>query len=388
MFAVYLSVNPSHASTLLDFQQVMSYTHYSEAEGEELSHASGTEYVHIDILVERITREVVKGNISSVCKCSAWKDEQFVKQWVRFITCEPNTIPSSLLKILVEAVFCSKEQQNIRGYSVISSSGLETNLLASLIKTEMIVAVTILLGHKTLQGYLKQSNTWMQILQRALEIACEKNGNINLDVIQAILKSQCGEKRKQLYGSRALIQALIHSDVECARLLLQDTRISPTCVFDGGYFHCLVKSDVPFADFRMLCDALLEKGADINQKNKHLSSITPIFQCIMKAIDFDSEHILSTLDRLVCLVEMGADIHATIDPSEENIVAFAIGTLTSEQCLQVLSKLFELKANFEHVNNSNMNAIHALCKKAPANQTIEILSYLIAIVVDASHRTK
>ena len=370
---VYLSVNPVHAAELLSFQEIMSYTHFENGENVQVEvNKSVLLPLPSDIFVEKVTEEILAGNIETACKCKAWNDQTFTSVWIRYITCESNKIPSCLLKVILKEIFCSKD----KNCSAIDKS--HSHLLGTLIKFHLKFAVVTMLENKILQEKLKSIPGWFGILQQVLRIACTDCGRFDTDIIRSIFNSQRGEDGLMMNGSLCLSDALKHSKTDVALMLLQETVINPhNDTAFGGYFHDLVNSDIMSNDFDKLCSALLDKGANINQRDK-TQNISPLFRCVLKSNMQDTD-----LDRLVCLVSKGADIYATISNGGTNIVIFALDKLTSEQCLHVLPKLRELGANFSYVTYYKMNALHFLWKN-PDSHCLELLNYLIDNGVDAS----
>ena len=94
---VYISLNPFHATKLLDFQQILTH----------MSKPTVNVKLPENELAERITIELLAGNVDSVSTCSSWHDPTFVDEWIKFITMtfESSRLPSSLSKFLLRAIF-------------------------------------------------------------------------------------------------------------------------------------------------------------------------------------------------------------------------------------------------------------------------------------------
>ena len=292
------------------------------------------------------------------------------------------SIPDCMLSVFLKKIFCSKDKT----HKYFEKQILQTNLLANLLKCNMKVAVVSLLENELLQKKIHKFPIWADILQKGLDIACTNYlSKIDFDIKQSVLKSYRNDNDRRLNGSYALTQVLQYSKADCAKLLLQDTEINPNYTENcGGYFHALVNSDIGLADFQALCRCLLGKGVDVNQKARKsfyaYEEIPPIMRVVYNMTSQDIE-----LDRLDCLVENGADIHATVSSNSSNVVAVAIENLPSEKNVHVLPKLFALGANFQNVNNNRDNALHILFNKVQDSHFQELVNYLIGVGVDISH---
>ena len=381
---VYISVNPAHAAELLSFQQIVSYTKLGVSDTNSEKQNVSVARLPTYILVEKITKEVLNGNIKSVCNCRAWYDATFIDAWLSYIICENQKVPNCLLTKMLEGTFSTTENNAWEHTQ-------ETTVLATFIKNNMQAPVIAILSSKDLQHILKDSRVWNRLLQDGLELACSRSGKFNLDIIKTILI--CREGDKMLDGSKFVINALCASNVYCVKLLLDKTEINLDYNDGfGGYFHYLVMSDIPLEDYFMLFDALLEKGVHVSLRKSSAYSpldrygygyntkkaYAPVFQCILNAST--DENAIRKLERLVY---SGADLNGFY--CGRNLVSFAIESLEPNTCLKVLTKLYELDANFHIVNNDHMNALHILCRQSSDGDVMNVQKYLFAIGVDASH---
>ena len=292
---VYTAVNPTHAVEILSLQQIISYANRNKC--DSMKGGSG-ELADLplpsDILVEKITEEILFGSIDTVCSCDAWSNEKFVSEWLRYITCESYRVPNCVLKVFLQHIFCFRK-----------------GFLIGLLRCNMKPTVQAILENEILVENLGKVPAWTETLQLALDIECTETKTICIDIIRSILASRPRGNAKRLRGSRAVCAALKQSNVECAKLLIQESQLIPSYSgFEGGYFHYLAMSDIPINDFNAISDLLIALGANVNQKREFREVYSPIHQCILKMSLQDNY--FDSSDRLVCLCKKGADINTPV----------------------------------------------------------------------------
>ena len=93
---VYMELNPGHATQILSLQEILKQMNTPK---ENVKFPNGE-------LAERLTMELLAGNVESVSSCVAWQDKTFVDEWIRFITmsCKDSCSWSFLSKLVLKKI--------------------------------------------------------------------------------------------------------------------------------------------------------------------------------------------------------------------------------------------------------------------------------------------
>ena len=245
---VYINLNPRHASRMLKFEEILTHVN-TPTVGETL---------HNHDLAERITIELLKGNVDSVSCCASWCDQAFVDEWIQFITmpCKASCSLSCLTKTLLEKIFYfdnpSHQYDMLYHYGHVSrrctlpfddkrySLGVfPKTFLSCLLEKRANQAVLAILNNKSIQKSLGRDKKWIANLESLLKVACTTTRDI--DVIKAIIAAggETSDRKKRLNCPYSLIYAIKAVDAECAQYIAENTEIS----FDEGtmssYFRSL-----------------------------------------------------------------------------------------------------------------------------------------------------
>ena len=232
---VYINLNPSHASRMLSLDEILTHVNTPTVRETLQNHD----------IAERITIELLKGNVDSVSSCASWRDQAFVDEWIQFITmpCRDRCSWSCLTKTLLEKIFYSDNPSHqyvmLYQYGHLSprctlhfddkrcSLGVfPKTLISCLLEKRANQAVLAILNNKSIQKSLGRDKKWIANLESLLKVACITTRDI--DVIKAIIAA--GGKKKRLNGSYSLIYAIKAADAECAQYIADNTKIS----FDKG----------------------------------------------------------------------------------------------------------------------------------------------------------
>ena len=338
---VYINLNPFHATHILSFQEILTH----------VKTPTVSETLPYHELAERITVELLNGNVESVSTCASWRDPRFVDEWIRLITmsCKASCSWSCLSKTLLVKIFhFDKPSEYFRmplikdGHPMdFSDKKLLLNLVkfpktifSCLIKDRMNQAVIAILNNKCIQKSLGQHEEWFANLESLLAIACITTHDI--DIIKAIIAAgeETSAKKKRLNGSSALSYAIKAADAECALHIVDNTEISFDDETVDLYFRSLEKSEIEFIHVIQLFNNH-ERSSEIKMK---------LLACVLQHY-------------------------------------------SAERCPQFLPMLRDESADFHHVNKSNLNALHIVCQRRNVSQYLELLKYLVDIGVDPSQES-
>ena len=392
---VYISLSPLHATELLNLQQIITYMNKpkSKLKTSLTCNLSANVKLPENKLIEKVTTELlISSDVSTVIKCAVWFDQAFVDEWIKFITmpCESESIPACLSEYLLRKIVFPDIQRYDKtllqggfdsGFTLRSLNLSRPNidcftLVTSLLKNNMTCAAIAILRNKCIQEVLGQDIKWHRSLKKGLEIVCSKT--CDTGVIKAILASQDEINSRRLNGSNALMYALQSSNAECASHLLENTRI----MFDKGnnetYFRHILNSNIDLSNFKQLCDLLIAAGADITENKNGIPLLHTCF--VIAKADI-------CIKNLEYLLELTSNIDVRSSKNSTNIVAVVLEKLTVKQCLSILPILKERNADFHHVNQRDMNALHIICQKQPLSQYLEVVQYLIKIGVNIAQRS-
>ena len=392
---VYISLNPSHATELLNLQQIITYMN----KPRQILNTALTCNLSVNVklpeskLTEKVTTELLmSSNVATVSNCAVWHDQNFVDEWIRFITipCQSGSIPTCLSTYLLRKIVFPDTDRYKRtflqdsfntGFTLPSLNLSRPNfacftLVTSLLENNMNCAATAIMRNKCIQGTLGQDREWHNSLEKGLEIVCSKTCDVL--VVKAIVASQKDTHSRKLDGSNALSYALRASNAECAQYLLENTRIA----FDKGnneiYFRHILNSTIDFVNFKLLCDLLVAAGADITENR---NGIPLLHTCFVIA---NTDIFVKNLEYLL---ELTGDINVRSSKNRANIVAVVLEKLTVKQCLSILPILKERNADFHHVNLREMNALHIVCQRQHVCQYLEVLYYLVEIGVNIAQES-
>ena len=362
---IYITANPSHAIRALEFQHIVAFT---RTQKETAKGTVSKRSLPFEPLAKRMVTEIKDGRVSTVCNCEVWSDQTFVIQFVKSIENEPLDF--------LEEMICSKRT---------ATRFTESNsFLTSLIKRERYIAAKTFLENKSIGKTLQNSHLWVKSLQEGLETACDVNPP-NITIIKALVSVRLGEYMQKLDGSKSLSFMLFCSKAEIAIALLDHTHINPQYSqsdFLSQYFHVLANSTIDLPQFEVLCKKLLQAGVDINQTDQN--DVPAVFKCLNRVKN-------KGLDRLLCMVSYGADIHKRYN-KDGNIVLFTINALnqyysqylprnnepwSSKLCVNFLSKLSDLDVDFHCTDSAGSNALHIMYQRRPDEDSGALLDFLL-----------
>ena len=341
---IYITANPSHAIRALEFQHIVAFT---RTQKETAKGTVSKRSLPFEPLAKRMITEIKDGHVSTVCDCEVWSDQTFVIKFVKSIENEPLDF--------LEELICSKRTETL----ITESNSFLTNL----IQRRHIAAKTFL-ENKSIGKTLQNSDLWMKCLQAGLET-----------MITALGLILCDENMQKLDGSEVLSGSLCLSKAEVVIALLDHTHINPHYSNPdplSQYFHALASSAIDLPQFEVLCKKLLQAGVDINQTDQN--DVPAVFKCLTRFED-------KGWDRLLCMVNNGADIHKRCKDS--NIVLFTINRFnlrysppryythssinnkpwSSKLCVNILSKLSDLDVDFHCTDSAGSNALHIMCQR-------------------------
>ena len=354
---VYISLNSVHATKLLDFQQILTH----------VSKPTVSVKLPENELAERLTIELLSGNVDSVSTCASWQDPKFVDEWIRFVTItnESNRLQAGLLTSFLRRIFIPNETDD-DSYDFVDYH--QSSLITSLFENKMYNAVIAILNDKNIQKALGQ-DTLLECLEKGLEIVCRDV--INISVVKDIVACQRTIRLTMLDGSEALCNALKTSDAETVLYLVKHTYI----LFDHdnvkSHISCLFQSSIDLASFKLLCPSLIPNGNTDGLLHDYIKMSNTKF----------------CFKRFEYLAELAKDIDTSRSEAGTNIVELAIETLTAKQCICVLSILKKINANIEYVKKTSINGLHIICLKRNVSQYFDVLRYLVDAGVDPSHET-
>ena len=431
----YICLNPNHATKLLNLQQILTQVNNPRVK------LKLPEYE----LAEKVTNEILSGNIKSVSKCDLWRDQHFVDKWIGYITNlsvhEWSNVSSCLSKYLLSQIF----------FPCLSKS-----LIECLLYCQMNEAVIAILKSKNIQKSLCKNEKWFESLECGIVYVCCTTCDI--DIIKSCLTAhrETGAHKRTLNGAIALCYAIESSDVECAQYIFDNTnttldrysvrdkhllfyRIKRALCNCPKIFESLPELTARFSDDQLYSDDQISESK-LTYLQLVLTELTaeqclqilPVMRDIgadfnrMNKQNFNAMHLICKhvrvseyLDVLKYLVDIG------VDPSQEtdmgiiplmfalennpgidclkwlvsisppnfrnkngtNIVALVLRQLEPDQCLEILPTLRERKADLNHVNKHNMNALHIVCRKRSVCQYQDVLKYLVAIGVNPSQES-
>ena len=363
---IYITANPSHAIRALEFQHIVAFT---RTQKETAKGTVSKRSLPFEPLAKRMVTEIKDGHVSTVCDWEVWSDQTFVIQFVKSIENEPLDF--------LEEMICSK-----RTATRITES---SSFLASLIQRRRYIAAKTFLENKLVGKTLQNSDLWMKCLQAGLETACYAFIP-NIAMIRSLVSICCGENMQMLYGSHLLSFMLLRSKAKVAIALLDHTHINPQYSQPNAlsqYFHALANSTIDLPQFEKLCKKLLHAGVDINQTDQN--DVPAVFKCLTRCED-------KGLDRLLCMVSYGADIHKRC--KHGNIVLLIINMcylyfslpwdvrlnnepLSSKMCVNILSKLSDLDVDFHCTDSAGSNALHIMYRRRPDEDSGALLDFLL-----------
>ena len=409
---IYITANPSHAIRALEFQHIVAFTC---TQNETAKGTVSKRSLPFEPLAKRMITEIKDGHVSTVCDCEVWSDQTFVIQFVKSIENEPLDF--------LEELICSKRTET----RITESSGF----LISLIQRKRFIAAKTFLENKSIGKALQNIDLWVKSLQEGLERAVYPSpSNPKIAMIRTLGSIRCGENMQKLDGSKLLSFMLLWSEVAIAKLdhthinpqygqpdtmsqyfhalavqqfevlckkllqaevavaLLDHTHINPQYSQPGflsQYFYVLANSTIDLPQFEVLCKKLLQAGADINQTD--WNDVPAVFNCLTRFED-------KGFDRLLCMVNNGADIHKRC--KHGNIVLFTINRFNlryilpryytpppinnepwSSKCVNILSKLSDLDVDFHCTDRAGSNALHIMCQRRPDEDSHVLLDYLL-----------
>lgn len=352
---VYTCLNPAHATQLLDFQQILTYlgkpTTVKLPENE---------------LAERLTIELMSGNVDSVSTCVAWQDPTFVDEWIRFVKMafESNRLYSGLSTFLMMKMFYPSQGQYFTSFGL-------SSMITSLLANKMFNAVIAMLNDEYIQKVLKKDEPiLLKSLESGLEIVCRVAHNIQ--VVKDIIAFQRSSHLRVLNCTKALTNALRASDAETALYLVNHTSIT---VDELGFgirhspIQTLFSSSLNLVSFKQLCTGLIQT-CDKDTLLQNYIKIANTKFCF---------------EKFEYLVELAINVNASTSKAGINVIDLIIETLTAEQCLKVLPILKKTNANLTYVNKKQMNALHTICMKRNMSQYFDVLRYLVKAGVDPTH---
>ena len=250
---VYCCINPTHALKVLQFQHILSFINSKDQHEESLGgNATPIHRLPIEQLAKRVTTEIAKGNVHAVCSCNAWCNETFVSTWIKDI--------SSGLNGNLESILCSYDSKH--GYSE-----YEQTLLGSLLHHDRKLAVIALLENKAVRDIMKHSSAWSKLLHRGLETVCSGTGKCDISIVKAFT-SLHHEEKATIDGSESLIHALMKSDAECAKLLMQETKIRKWHNYALRYFLGITQSKLSCNDAKSIFIMLFNSGIDMTARDQ------------------------------------------------------------------------------------------------------------------------
>ena len=333
---VYMELNPFHATQILSFQEILKHVN-TPKENVDLPNYE---------LAERITSELLMGNLEAVSSCASWRDKTFVDEWIKYITmqCKASCCWSSLSKITLKRILHIDIDSSVSDtfYPKRSSSSFfntpiskrEETLVTCLLKKGMEQAATAILSSKSIRKLLHTDQVWIIALEQALKLVCRTTRD--MDVVKAIVEPHETNDAhdKILDGSAAFANAIETSDAECAQYIVENTKIMFGESNITSYFKGLENSSIGFAKFIQLFDNH-EQSSEIKTK----------------------------------------------------LLAYVILHTSSKKCLQMLSLLKDNGANFQCMNEKKFNALHIACKRYSKDLDFGVLKYLVDIGVDASQES-
>ena len=310
---VYMELNSVHATQIMSFQEIMKHVK-TPKENVDLPNYE---------LAERITSELLMGNLKAVSSCASWRDKTFVDEWIKYITmqCKASCCWSSLSKITLKRIL----------HIDIDSSA---SLITCLLYKGMEQAATAILSSKSIRKLLHTDQIWIKALEQLLKLVCRTIPD--MDVVKAIVEPHetNNDNNKILDGSAAFVSAIETSDAECAQYIVENTKIMFGESNITSYFEGLEISSIGFANFIQLFDNH-EQSSEIKTK----------------------------------------------------LLAYVILHTSSVKCLQMLSLLIDNGANCQCMNEENFNALHIACKRNRKDLDFGVLKYLVDIGVDASQES-
>ena len=317
---VYMELNSVHATHILSFQEILKQVNMPNDNARLPNHE----------LAERITSELLTGNVDVVSSCASWRDKTFVDEWIRFITipCKASCSWSSLSKIVLKKIL------HIEGIGKDSRHVHETTLVHCLLEKGMVKAVWSVLRNKTIQKLFHNDQTWIKALEYALKQLYITTSDVN--IVKAIVEpyGQNIASNKILDGSAAFVSVIEASDVECAGFLVNNTKIMFEDAYIRLYFKGMETSSIGFANFIELFDNH-EQSSEIKTK----------------------------------------------------LLAYVLRYSSAEECIQKISILKEKCTNFHRFGVNNFNALHIACQRQNLHQCFDVLRYLIDVGVDASQES-
>lgn len=89
--SIYITVNPPHAIEVLDFSFILAFINDGSVNTGQMkdTHRAVISCLpkgSAQALAKRITRELKKGNMTAVGYCAAWRDQSFVREWIKYVT--------------------------------------------------------------------------------------------------------------------------------------------------------------------------------------------------------------------------------------------------------------------------------------------------------------
>ena len=373
---VHISTASYEALKMLSFDYVVSFVNNVSKRND----SERKMMLNLDILVpfvERITDEILLGNILAVCQCDIWGEAAFVKQWLKYISKDHKAGLETILlssdnigyDSIIDRIPNHLSREHSEFHSLLAFYQWQTaginSLLEGLTYFNRQQAVIGILKNVHIQRSMENIAKWNEARQNTLHIAntvCKNYG--------FVYQLLCANSVGKLDGSKTLMTAIELSHIKCATLLLRYAEINLRHTDDdgNGYLHYLVALDISHSLFEELFEMLLFKGADVNQTNRLGES--PLITLI-DSINKNEAH----SEKLEYLVTKGADIQ-TRDCNGRNLVLKIAQTLNGTKCLEMLKIVRKLNADFTCTDDKGQNAVHFICANIQGSNKDELLMYL------------